>query len=294
MSEGKPPRNRLIALIWMARPWNAIALDMMFCVVAATLTLARVPPLVPTALVILAASFIHSAGTVLNDYTDIEIDKKLFPDRPLALGMVKPSDALFFWATLSAIAVVIGWFLGLKVFGTMLLLWIFGILYSWVPRIKDIYILNDAFIGISHTFQIFSAAWAVGGQITPIVLLYALVLILIIFSGRSFRSFLDYEADMEYGKITLPVKLGLAKSSKLIALLWAIPPLISTSAYFLGDLNPIFFFIMIFLTIVTFYYSVELASDPSPENVRSLYEGPLNVRVPVIGWSIAFILGTLL
>jgi len=295
MSGPKPPGKRLPALIWMARPWNSLTLDTMFCVTGAVIAVGGIPPLVPTLLVTIAAALIHSSGTVLNDLTDIEVDKKLFPNRPLATGTVTPTDVLVFWAALSGIAMAIGWYLDIRVFGLMFLLWLFGIFYSWKPRIKDILAFNEMFVGISHIFQIIAAAWAVGKGITPTLLFYSLILVMWIFAGRHWRSFIDYETDMKYGKITLPVKLGVPKASKVVGFIWAFAPVISMLAILFKTMSPAFCFVMIFSGAFAFQNGIDLASDPSPENARNMFEGrERSILIPLMGWSIAFIVGTLL
>lgn len=277
----------------MARPWNSLTIDGIICTVAAVLAFRGIPPILPTILVATASATIHAAGTVLNDYTDIEVDKTMFPNRPLALGAVKARDALLFWLSLSTIALGIGWVLDIKVFLMMLLLWFFGIWYSWWPRVKDLYPYNELMVAAISTFEIIAVVWAVNSKITPTVIFYMIALFILFFLGRQWRSFIDYQTDLKYGKITLPVKVGVSKSSKILAFSHALLYFASTSAFLLNGLRVSFYVVMLIAAAAQLNLSLQLVMDPSPENTRKLYEGRTMV-IPWLGFSIAFVLGALL
>ncbi len=277
----------------MARPWNSITLDGITCTVAAVLAFRGVPPLIPTMLVAIASATIHAAGTVLNDYTDIEVDRTLFPNRPLALGTVKANDALSFWLLLSTIALGIGWVLDPKVFLVILVLWFFGVWYSWWPRVKDSYPQNELMVGAIFTLEVIAVAWAINGQITHTVIFFMVALFFLHFLGRQCRSFIDYQTDLEYGKVTLPVKLGVSKSSKILAFSYTLLYFLAMSAFFLNELHFSFLIVMFIAAAAQLYIGIQLVSDPSPENARKLFEGRIMI-IPFLGFLIAFVLGTLL
>jgi 4-hydroxybenzoate polyprenyltransferase len=288
---GRVFKNRVALMFWMARPWNSLVLDTMVCITGAVLGSNGFPPLTQTLTIAISCAFIHSAGTILNDYTDIEIDKIINSDRPLLTPVIKRRDALYSWGLMAVISITLSFFVGVRTFAILLLLLVFGIIYSTGPRIKNMFILNEVFIGFSFTLEVIASVFAVNGQINNLVLFYGLGFASLCIGGRSVRSLIDYKTDKLYGKSTYPSELGKEKALRLISVIMIVGYPISILAYLLGGLHPIFPVSMILLSIWMLYYSVRLALNPSSDNARKIHE---LIRIPAMFYSITFIIGKLI
>src|SRR5262245_2691300 len=70
-------------------------------------------PLDAFASIAAASGLLYTAGIVLNDVFDIEIDRQERPERPLPSGAISLSIASVFGFTLLALGVIAGWLAGL-------------------------------------------------------------------------------------------------------------------------------------------------------------------------------------
>ena len=86
--------------------------------------------------VFLAVFFICGAGQAINDYFDLEIDKKKKLAKALALGKIKAHDAFSFAVVLFIVGIVLSIFLGTVPFIISIFMSLLLIAYSAFPKLK--------------------------------------------------------------------------------------------------------------------------------------------------------------
>ena len=182
------------------------------------------------------ASFM-AAGNILNDITDIEIDKISHPLRVLPAGKVSISQA---WA-LSIIFSIIS--VSSMIYGVMtlnvlqlewiplLLIWTIAftlmITYEIGPKTKQYGLLGNIIIGGLLGLVIIYGAASVGKYNNSITLFMALMATFIGISREIVKDVHDLEGDLKWGRKTLPMKIGEQKSRNL-AYIFVMLGLIST------------------------------------------------------------------
>jgi len=146
----------------------------------------------------IGAIIMRSAGCVINDYFDINFDKKVARTqfRPLAQGLIKPRDALILFAVLSLIGLVILLQLPPLVIKIGLCAFVPIILY---PLMKRITFFPQIFLGLIYNIGIIMGFVASAGFFDPNILWLYGFGVLITFSYDTIYAFQDIDDDQKIG-----------------------------------------------------------------------------------------------
>ena len=141
---------------------------------------------------------------VSNQITGIEEDKVNKPDRPLAIGIISPRQALIRWVISMVLFSLVGWWCG--VLEWVMLLQLGLILYNfggwgkhWLGRTT---ILTIGF------FALLMAAWTMIAPLNSTVWKWILVLSFSFGLLINIADFRDLAGDRLIGRLTLPIILG--------------------------------------------------------------------------------------
>lgn len=130
-------------------------------------------------------SFIASSIYIINDYVDIEKDKK-HPEkknRPLASGVIPKNNALILFLLLLIISVVLCFFLGTLKVGILVAIYFFmNIAYSF--KLKQIAILDVMIIAFGFLLRVLVGGYMTGIIITDWTILLVFDLALILALGK--------------------------------------------------------------------------------------------------------------
>jgi geranylgeranylglycerol-phosphate geranylgeranyltransferase len=170
-------------------------------------------------LLIAIVTLITAAGNVINDYFDTGIDAINRPERPIPSGIVSPVSARLFAAILFLAGLFLCIFTNpvcflIAIINSVLLIW-------YAAKLKSTpFIGNIAISYLSACIFLFGGAYAgIGGLINNLPL--ALITFLAMVARELLKDAEDMEGDSAGGARTLPMQIGIKKTS-LVALVFTI------------------------------------------------------------------------
>lgn len=187
--------------------------------------------------------FLVSAGAfALNDYFDVETDRKNRKDRPIVRGDITEGQALWLGIILLVLGVLAAVPLGIPALAIALLFALLSILYDW--KLKDVALLGNMIIASSMAIVFIFTEMALSGSVSHLIIFVAAVSFLSGLAREIQKTVQDVEGDVKVRKSrTLPVIIGNSPSLILALLLtivasllavWlflAVPPLINNYYY---------------------------------------------------------------
>ena len=184
------------------------------------------------------ALFLEASTFALNDYFDLEIDKKnKREDRPLVRGDLQPKTALYLFALFFPLGIICSYFVNITCFVIALVTAIFAVVYdSHMKRVK--------FIGnfyVAYTMAIpfvFGGAAVIEGNalaldIHPAIFIIALIAFLAGSGREIMKDVQDFEGDREKGVRSFPKYIGKISSNILAALFYIVAIVLSFFPFFM-------------------------------------------------------------
>jgi len=201
-------------------------------------------PHINVLIVALAAFLLVSAGNVLNDFCDIEIDRINKPFRPIPSGRVKKPSALAFAIVLFVIGTGLGLFVNWIAFSVACMVSALLVLYT--VKMRRLLLVGNVVVGLLTGLTFISGGIAVGvigGAIIPAVFAFLFT------AGREIvKDIQDVKGDEAVGLLSLPVKWGQRGAMYLSFMFLALVILISPWPYFLG-IYSLYYFICVVLGV---------------------------------------------
>ena len=259
-------KHKLTAIIHITRPVNFfITVASVF--VAALISSPEKIPILNVLLAALSAGFTASAGNIINDIFDIEIDKINRPTRPLPSGILTINEAYILFLicfVISGILVVsIGQIVVIIVLLSHLLLFLYSKYLKRIPLVGNITV---AFLtGLVFVF---------GGVVVEnpsAAIIPALFAFLINLIRELVKDMQDVEGDRAAGVITFPIKFGFQKTKYLITFITLI--LIPFTLYpFLTQLYEIEYVIIVMVIVnpLLVFILKKLFEDDSIRNLKKM------------------------
>lgn len=188
------------------------------------------------ALALLATVCVHAASNVLNDVgdeiigTDRRNEQRIYPytggSRFIQMGILTQSRMARLGVALLVIAALAGIALFIEKGPVVLLFGVagiaLGVLYSLGPVKLSAIGLGETAVAIAFgVLPVTGAAWLQGATIDPTLLLFSLPVSAWVAAILLINEVPDIEADDASGKGTLPVRLGLSRTSLLYFLIHA-------------------------------------------------------------------------
>ena len=171
-----------------------------------------------------AAFLITSAGNILNDYFDFEIDKINKPERPIPSGRISKSDAFMFSIVLFLLGLgfsksVNDYCLSIAFLNSLILL--FYAKYSkkllLVSNLGISFLVASIFIfGVVATIQ--NGADIVGMEEIKLVAIITACAFLMTLSREIIKDIEDIKGDEKKYAITLPIKIGAQRAKNMAAI----------------------------------------------------------------------------
>ena len=170
------------------------------------------------------ALFLEASTFALNDYFDLEIDKKnKRTDRPLVRGDVSPKTALILFFTLFPLGLLSSFFVNWTCFIIALITGLLAIFYD--AKLKKVKLIGNFYIAYTMAIPfIFGAAAVIEGNtlffdIPKITIIIALIAFLAGSGREIMKDVMDFEGDKEKGVKSFPKYIG-KKNSNIIASLF--------------------------------------------------------------------------
>ncbi len=231
---------------------------------------------------IVAVFLFSSAGNVLNDYFDREIDKINHPERPLPSKRVNAGDALKFSAVLFLLSLLLAVFLNIFCIAIALLAFTFQILYEL--KFKMHYLSKNFTIAfLTGMLFVYGGAAVKGFDILTISpsMIFAILAFLAIFGREIIKDIEDFKGDAN--RLTLPKKIGIKKSGIVAAIFLLLSIALSPVPYIFLKFNLAYVF-MVSVTDLMFIYSL-IIQFKNPKNARKI------IKLGMLIALLAFIIG---
>lgn len=176
--------------------------------------------------------FIGAASFVLNDYFDVEADKKNKRfERPLVSGKAKKTEALAAAIVLFAVGVASSFFVNSTAFAIAVVFALLAIAYNW--KLKDLPLVGNAYIAASMAIALVYGNFVVSSRLTDAVLVISLVAFLAGLAREIVKTVQDMEGDRKARKAnTLPFVVGVEKCLALSLAFYALAIALSVSVFF--------------------------------------------------------------
>jgi geranylgeranylglycerol-phosphate geranylgeranyltransferase len=164
------------------------------------------------------AMFLEASTFALNDYFDLEIDKKnKREDRPLVRGDLQPKTALYLFFIFFPLGIISSFFVNNTCFIIALVTAIFAIIYD--GYLKKIKLLGNFYIAYVMAIPFVFGAAAVQSnmslffEIDPAVYIIALIALLAGSGREIMKDVMDFKGDKEEGVKSFPRYIGIKKSN---------------------------------------------------------------------------------
>jgi geranylgeranylglycerol-phosphate geranylgeranyltransferase len=200
---------RLAGFIAITRPINSFVAGLA-AIVAYLIDTGTVIP--ESLLLFFIVALITAAGNVINDFFDAEIDAINRPDRPIPSGEVSRGDARRFAVTLFLAGILVSFFtnslcIGIAIFNTLLLI-------AYAAKLKSTPLTGNIVVAyISASIFLFGGALnGLDGLIRIIPI--AAITFFAMLSRELLKDAEDVEGDRAGGADTVPIRIGIKKTSE--------------------------------------------------------------------------------
>ena len=200
------------------------------------------PPFDKFILTFFTALFLEASTFALNDYCDLEIDKKnKREDRPLVRGDLSPKSALYLFFIFFPLGIICSYFVNLACFIIALITALLAILYD--TKIKRIKLLGNFYIAYVMAIPfIFGGAAVVAKdslffEIHPAIYIVALIAFLAGSGREIMKDVMDFEGDKEKGVKSFPNYIGLRKSNIIAAIFYIVAIVLSFLPFFINNFD---------------------------------------------------------
>ena len=189
-------------------------------------------------LTFLTALFLEASTFALNDYYDLEIDKKnKRTDRPLVRGDLSPKSALYLFFIFFPLGIICSYFVNIACFFIALITALFAILYD--IKIKKIKLLGNFYISYVMAIPfIFGGAAVVAKnglffEISPSIYIIALIAFLTGSGREIMKDVMDFKGDKLQGVKSFPKYVGKRKSNAIAAFFYITAVFLSFLPFFI-------------------------------------------------------------
>lgn len=223
----------------------------------------------PLILLMISAFLTLSGGNLLNDLVDIDVDRRIHPDRPLASGLVAPQ--------MFRIGVIVLWVISLFLTTTasymegkwepLLILDVVFISLLWYELdLKNRGLPGNIAISLL-TGLTFLFGSSILGEIPAIVIIFALMASAMNLSREMIKDIEDVEGDI-FVRETFPMRNGMDNAVFLARIVIAISILLSIMPLFIKDLNLAYMVIVAISDIFFVNGALLTGRDPSSSQIR--------------------------
>jgi len=258
--------KKAAAYLALIRPVN-FGITFITIMVAAAVSCLGVYPVAKVLLAALTASLTLSAGNIINDIFDVEIDKLSHPGRPLVSGAISINESFVLYVTIQLISLLLSFFISnANFFINLLAAWVL-FFYSW--EIKKIVLLKNIVVsGLTGLVFLYGGVAAGSYKYAIIPALFAF---LINMTREIVKDMEDSEGDAHRGVISFPLKAGLVKTKNTVAVLIIFLIALTFYPYIAGNYNKYYFLCILGIVIpVLIYFLLSFNKDVSKKNLKKL------------------------
>jgi len=200
------------------------------------------PPIDKLVLTFFTALFLEASTFALNDYYDLEIDKKNKRlDRPLVRGDISPKIALYLFFVLFPLGLLSSFFVNYTCFIIASVTAAFAILYD--VKMKKIKLLGNFYIAYTMAIPFVFGGAAVLNKntltffIPPVIFIIASIAFLTGSGREIMKDVMDYDGDKKKGVKSFPKYIGVRASNILAAAFYIIAIALSFIPFFMKSFD---------------------------------------------------------
>jgi geranylgeranylglycerol-phosphate geranylgeranyltransferase len=218
---------RLAGFVTITRPVNSLVAGLA-AIIAYLIDTGTVIP--ESLLLFFIVALITAAGNVINDFFDAEIDAINRPDRPIPSGAVSRGAARGFAVTLFLAGILISFFtnplcVGIAIFNTILLI-------AYAAKLKSTPLIGNIVVAYLAA-SIFLFGGALNGvegliRIIPVAAITFFAMV----SRELLKDAEDVEGDSTGGADTVPLRIGIKKTSEFALITTVLAVMVSFFPYF--------------------------------------------------------------
>lgn len=243
------------------------------------------------------ALFLEASTFALNDYYDLEIDKKnKRDDRPLVRGDLSPNTALTLFFIFFPLGIICSYFVNRACFIIALITALFAIIYD--AKMKKIKLVGNFYIAYVMAIPfIFGGASVIEGdslffEIHPAIYIIAFIAFFAGSGREIMKDVMDFEGDRESGVKSFPKYIGTRKSNIIAAFFYLAAIVLSFLPFFMEKYGVyyqnVYYLLLVLITdIMLLTTSLHLIFEKKPR--MKLYRN-LSLTAIFIGL-IAFLVG---
>jgi len=202
------------------------------------------------------ALFLEASTFALNDYYDLDIDRRnKRTDRPLVRGDLTPRAALYVFFLFFPLGILCSYFVNNTCFLIALITALFAIVYDVV--LKKIKLLGNFFIAYVMAIPFVFGGAAVAKEnvlalnLPPAIFIIALIAFLAGAGREIMKDVMDYEGDRERGVKSFPRYIGIRASNIVAALFYIMAVVLSFVPFFFQSFGVYYqnipYFIVVFV-----------------------------------------------
>lgn len=229
-----------------------------------------------------STTLIAAAGYIINDYFDIRIDLRNRPEKVIIGKVIKQRWAIFWHSLFNMVALLMAvylisqtgypWLLLIPA-GTTVLLWIYS------THLKRMFISGNVTVAVLtalsmyiityeptlYSYFHFGTLVTINGYSTLnpflIISIYAFFAFMLTWIREIVKDMEDFKGDAEEGCITMPIKIGLQKTTVftiILAVLTCIPVIAAVFKLWLYDWKILSLYIGCFLFLPLVYFIIKI------------------------------------
>ncbi len=180
----------------------------------------------------LTALFLEASTFALNDYFDLEIDKKnKRKDRPLVREDIQPHTALIIFFLLFPLGIIFSFLVNLPCFLIALITALFAIAYD--VKIKKIKPIGNFYIAYIMAVPFLFGAAAVSPNLPPIIWLLTFIAFFAGVGREIMKDVMDMAGDRAQGVRSFPIYIGERNAYRVASVFYIIAVIMSLIPFFL-------------------------------------------------------------
>ncbi len=235
------------------------------------------PPLQAILLGFICGFFLSGSAIVLNDYFDMEVDKVNTPYRPLAAGLVSPSEAIVLTILAALLGLSASYGLGFPALLLCIIFWMIGCLYSC--KFKEAGLLGNLMVSSSVGITFILGGMAVGEPWNRIVWCFASMAFFIDLGEEIAGDAMDIEGDKKRRSRSIAIMRGRNLALTLSASFFGLVILISLVPVLFGWLGTSYLILILLTDILIAACTRRLwmskTSEEGRKAMRGIYLGAL-------------------
>jgi geranylgeranylglycerol-phosphate geranylgeranyltransferase len=225
------------------------------------------PPFDKIFLTFFTALFLEASTFALNDYFDLEIDRKnKRDDRPLVRGDLSPKTALYLFFILFPLGIICSYFVNYTCFIIALITALFAILYD--AKLKKIKLLGNFYIAYVMAIPFIFGGAAVleeirfSIQIPQIIFIISLIAFLTGSGREIMKDVMDFKGDKDEGVKSFPRYIGIHKSNIVAACFYLAAVILSLLPFFIKKFEMYYFnYYYLILVLITDIMLIAISSQ---------------------------------